>query len=173
MAQLATLLRFKNGPNNLGSEHVEKGRSWLRKQGIDIDNICSKLEQRTEAAESRPKPPHEDSYFYVDLSLHNIPEYLEKSYSYSTMNLIQHVMARDPFKQRRFISNAVEGILSEEAKTKFKMTWGGQRVLEEREVYIRAVRNMVRREKGQRVVIKELLEEFRSGFYQYKEHSIW
>lgn len=81
MSQLATLLKYKNGPGNFDSKQVEKGRSWLRSQGIDMETIYNKIERRADRlASAQKRPAHEDSYFYVDLSLDNLPEYLQKSY---------------------------------------------------------------------------------------------
>jgi hypothetical protein len=102
IAQLATLLRHKNPPNQFNAEQVEKGRSWLRQKGIDIEAIYSRLHTRPET----PSQPHpQDSYFYVSLSPDTIPEYLQKSYEYSTMSLSQHVMSTH--QRGRFISRAV------------------------------------------------------------------
>ena len=70
ISQLATLLKYKNNPNNFDSKQVEKGRSWLRSQGIDIETIYSKIERRADTlATAQKRPSHEDNYFYVNLSL--------------------------------------------------------------------------------------------------------
>lgn len=74
IAQLATLLRHKNPPNQFRTEQIEKGRSWLRKKGIDIDAIYSRLHNRPDTT-SRPSAQQQqhDSYFHVDLSTETVP----------------------------------------------------------------------------------------------------
>lgn len=172
MAQLATLLRFKNSPSNFPSQQVERGRSWLRNQGVDIENIYNKLERGAGKQASRGKGAHQDTYFYVDLSLQSLPEYLEKSYEYSTMSLIQHVMTRNSSRQRRFIGRAVDSLLSPD-NNKFTISWASERVPEQREVYIRAVRNIVRRDKEEGAMMSELLREFKVGFSHHAQHTLW
>ena len=125
----------------------------MRKKGIDIDAIYSRLQARSEAPlVSQPQP--QDSYFYVDLTPETIPEYLQKSYEYSTMNLSQHVMSTHP--KRRFISRAIDAITTEGAK-RMKVSWEGERVPEQRETYLKLVRNVVGRSNDRTHALRELL----------------
>ena len=157
MAQLATLLKYKNSPNQFRSEQVEKGRTWLRKKGIDIETIYSKIQRKTElSAIEQARENQQDSYFYVNLAPSTVPEYLEKSYEYGSMNLLQHVMGRAGGR-RKFISRAVEGIVADENNRRFKISWAGERVAEQREVYLEAVRNVVRKDKDRTQMLRELL----------------
>ena len=81
------------------------------------------------------------------------------------MNLIQHVMTRGSNSQRRFISWVVDDLHHTEANQKFKISWAGERVPEQRGVYIQAVKNTVRRGKDYRLMVSELLAQFRIGVY--------
>jgi hypothetical protein len=60
------------------------------------------------------------------------------------MNLLQHVMSQDSTRHR-FIGRAVDSILNVESQKRFKISWEGERVPEQREVYLKTVKNIVRR----------------------------
>lgn len=61
------------------------------------------------------------------------------------MNLVQHVMSSHP--KRRFITRAVDSLLVGEGQRRFKVTWEGERVPEQRQLYLKIVQNAVTRHK--------------------------
>ena len=88
------------------------------------------------------------------------------------MNLLQHVMGRAGTR-RKFISRAVESIVEDVNNKRFKISWAGERVTEQREVYLKAVKNVVRKDKDRTQMLRELLNELKTGFYEYKDQSVW
>jgi hypothetical protein len=88
------------------------------------------------------------------------------------MNLLQHAMSRETGR-RKFIVRAVEDMVQADNSKRFKITWAGERVPDQREVYIRAVKSVVRKDKDRSHIIRELLNELKTGFYEYKDQSVW
>lgn len=79
---------------------MDRSHSWLRKKGADIQNIYDKIQKRDVALERTLQSQHQDSYFYLELTQQTLPEYLQKAYEYSSMNLLQHAMTTHSVRSR-------------------------------------------------------------------------
>lgn len=87
------------------------------------------------------------------------------------MSLQQHVMSSHP--KRRFIARAVDSLLSSEGQKRFKISWEGERVPEQRNAYLKHVKNVVSKNKERAHALKELLGELKVAFNEQKDQSFW
>jgi len=70
LQQLGQLLKFKNAPHGQRPDHLEKGREWLSKKGIDLQPLLTKISKpQTVYTEQQP---FTDNYFYIQLDEKNM-----------------------------------------------------------------------------------------------------
>lgn len=75
---LVALLKYKNKSDDPQHHvHLQRGREWLSKKGINIEPLLSRLDYaQKHPSNSQKSAMGSDNYFHVDLEVKNIPEYL-------------------------------------------------------------------------------------------------